>query len=166
MIWMMKLLHLTMIAIWSGGLVALPFLLFQRRSLTGEDLHRLHRLVRALYVSILSPAAFVAIASGTALVFLRGTFVEWFSIKLVIVGVLAALHVRLGLLVLQVFDADGHFGKAGAMSLTMATLAAVAGVLLVVLWKPQIDALALAPDLFHPGGLSEVLAPVISWAQP
>ena len=82
MIWMMKLLHLTMIAIWSGGLVALPFLLFQRRSLTGEDLHRLHRLVRALYVSILSPAAFVAIASGTALVFLRGTFVEWFSIKL------------------------------------------------------------------------------------
>lgn len=166
MIWMVKLVHLTTISIWAGGLVALPFLLFQRRALTGEPLHRLHRLARALYVSILSPAAFVAIASGTALIFLRGTFVEWFSIKLVVLGVLAALHVRAGLLILQVFDTDGVLGKAGAVLLTAATLAAVSGVLVLVLWKPQIDALALAPDLFRPGGLSEVLAPVIAWVQP
>jgi uncharacterized membrane protein len=166
MIWMVKLLHLTTISIWAGGLLALPYLLFQRRALSGEPLHRLHRLARALYVSILSPAAFVAIASGTALVFLRDTFVEWFSIKLVIVGVLAALHVRAGLLILRVFDADGRLGRGGATSLTVATLAAVSGVLVIVLWKPQIDALALAPDLFRPGGLSDFLVPTIAWVWP
>jgi protoporphyrinogen IX oxidase len=166
MIWMVKLLHLSTIAIWVGGLVALPFLLMQRRGLRGEPLHRLHRLVRALYVAILSPAAFVAIASGTALVFLRDTFAEWFSLKLVVVGVLAVLHVQAGLLILRVFDADGAFSKAGAVVLTMATLAAVSGVLVIVLWKPQIDALAIAPDLFRPGGLSDMLAPVIAWVWP
>lgn len=166
MIWMVKLLHLTAISIWAGGLVALPFLLLQRRQLTGAPLHRLHRLARALYVSILSPAAFVSIASGTALVFLSGTFVEWFSIKLVIVGGLAALHVRAGLLVLRVFDAGGQFGRAHCATLTTATLATVSGVLVIVLWKPRIDAAALAPGLFYPGGLSDILAPVIAWARP
>lgn len=166
MIWMVKLLHLTTISIWAGGLVALPFVLFQRRDLTGEPLHRLHRVARALYVSILSPAAFVAIASGTALVFLRDTFLEWFSIKLVIVGLLAVLHVYSGLLILRVFDAQGVFARARAVFLTLATLATVSGVLVIALWKPQINAAALAPELFRPAGLSDILAPVIAWVLP
>lgn len=166
MIWMVKLLHLTTISIWAGGLVALPFVLSQRRDLTGEPLHRLHRVARALYVSILSPAAFVAIASGTALVFLRDTFLEWFSIKLVFVGLLAVLHVYSGLLILRVFDAQGVFARAGAVLLTMATLATVSGVLVIALWKPQINASALAPELFRPAGLSDILAPAIAWVWP
>ncbi|PWK61454.1 CopD family protein [Roseicyclus mahoneyensis] len=166
MIWMVKLLHLTTVSIWAGGLVALPFLLLQRRRLTGEPLHRLHRMARMVYVSILSPAAFLAIGSGTALVFLRDTFVEWFSVKLVIVGVLTALHVRAGLLILKVFDADASFSRGGATTLTVATLLSVTGVLLVVLWKPSFDAAVLNPDLFRPGGLSEALAPAIVWATP
>jgi protoporphyrinogen IX oxidase len=166
MIWITKLLHLTTVSIWAGGLVALPFLLFQRGTLTGEALHRLHRLARALYVGILSPAAFVAIASGTALVFLRETFVEWFSLKLLAVGVLTILHVHAGLLILRVFDADGQLGRGGALSLTLATLISVSGVLVVVLWKPQINALLIAPDLFRPGALSELLALAIAWVQP
>lgn len=166
MIWMGKFLHLTMISIWAGGLVVVPYLLWQRHGLTGEPLHRLHRLVRTLYVTILSPAAFLAIASGIALIFLQATFVEWFSVKLVIVGILVALHVRAGLLILRVFDPGGRISRAAVMSLTAGTLAAVAGVLLVVLWKPQIDALALAPDLFRPGQLAVILAPVTAWVTP
>jgi protoporphyrinogen IX oxidase len=166
MIWMTKLLHLSAISIWAGGLIVVPFLLWQRRGLVGEPLHRLHRLVRTLYIQIASPAAFVAIASGTALIFLQATFVEWFSVKLVLVGILAGLHVQAGLLVLRVFDADGQFSRGGALSMTGGTLATVAGVLLVVLWKPQVDAEALAPGLFSPGQLSELLAPVIAWVTP
>jgi len=160
---MAKLLHLTAISIWAGGLLTIPFLLWQRQGLTGPPLHRLHGLVRTLYINILSPAAFVAIASGTALIFLRATFVEWFSVKLVIVGVLAALHVRAGLLVLRVFDADGAIGRRPAVVQTTATLATVSAILLIVLWKPQIDAMALAPDLFQPGQLGEFLAPATAW---
>jgi uncharacterized membrane protein len=166
MIWMTKLLHLGAISVWAGGLIVVPFLLWQRRGLVGEPLHRLHRLVRTLYIRIASPAAFVAIASGTALIFLQATFVEWFSVKLVLVGILAILHVQAGLLVLRVFDADGQISRGGVLSMTGGTLATVAGVLLVVLWKPQIDAAAFAPGLFTPGQLSELLAPVIAWVTP
>lgn len=166
MIWMTKLLHLSTISIWVGGLVVIPFLLTQRRGLTGQPLHRLHGLIRTLYVIILSPAAFLAIASGTALIFLQATFVEWFSIKLVFVGILVALHVKAGLLILRVFDPDGQFGRGAALFLTGATLASAAGVLVVVLWKPPIDALALAPGSFEPGQLSEILAPVTAWVRP
>lgn len=166
MIWLTKLVHLTAISIWAGGLVVLPFLMVQRRGLTDAQLHRLHRMVRTLYVGILSPAAFAAIASGTALIFLQATFVEWFSIKLVMVGMLAALHVWAGLLILRVFDADGRIGRGTALSMTVATLGTVAGVLVVVLWKPGIDAMALAPGLFRPGRLGEILAPVTAWVMP
>lgn len=166
MIWMMKLLHLTTISIWSGGLVAVPFLLRQRHGLTGEPLHRLHGLVRMLYVKILSPTAFVAIASGTALIFMQASFVEWFSLKLVFVGMLVALHVRLGLLILRVFDPGGRLSPAGAGMLTGGTVTAVVLVLLMVLWKPQIDAGALAPGLFRPGALAEFLAPITAWVSP
>ncbi len=166
MIWISKLLHLVAISVWAGGLVVVPFLLWQRRGLMGEPLHRLHRMVRTLYVVILSPAAFVAIASGITLIFLQTTFVEWFSVKLVIVGILVALHVWAGLLILQVFDPGGQISRGGAVSMTVATLATVTGVLVIVLWKPQIDAVALAPDLFHPGRLAEILAPVSAWVRP
>jgi len=166
MIWMTKLLHLGAISVWAGGLLVVPFLLWQRRGLAGEPLHRLHRLVRMLYVLILSPAAFVAIASGTLLIFLQATFVEWFSVKLVFVGILAALHVQAGLLILRVFDPEGRISGGGVVSLTAATLATVAAVVLVVLWKPRIDALALAPALFRPGRLAEILAPVTAWVTP
>lgn len=166
MIWMSKLLHLGAISIWAGGLVVVPFLLWQRRGLTGEPLHRLHRLVRTLYVVILSPAAFVAIASGTALIFMQATFIEWFSVKLVFAGILTALHVQAGLMILRVFDPEGQIGAGGALTLTAATCATVAAVLVVVLWKPQIDALGLAPALFRPGRLAEILAPLTAWVTP
>lgn len=166
MIWMTTLLHLAAISIWAGGLVTIPFLLRQRRGLTGEPLHRLHGLVRTLYIRILSPAAFAAIATGTALIFLRSTLVEWFSVKLVVVGVLAALHVRAGLLVLRVFDPGERLSRGGAASLTAAMLVTVSAILVVVLWKPPIDATALAPDLFSPGALAEILAPVAATVTP
>ena len=67
---LLKFVHLAAIALWSGGLVALPFLFWQRRTLeAGLDLDRLHRVARLVYVELTSPAAFVAIASGTALIF-------------------------------------------------------------------------------------------------
>ena len=83
----LKFVHLAAIAIWSGGLLVLPFLFWQRRALAaGPELDRLHRITRFVYVEMTSPAAFIAIGSGTALIFLQATFQEWFSLKMVLVG--------------------------------------------------------------------------------
>ena len=82
MIWL-KLLHLAAIAVWSAGLICLPALYVQRAHVADKDSkHRLQAMVRFLYVAILSPAAFVAVGSGTALIFVRQSFEPWFTLKL------------------------------------------------------------------------------------
>ena len=60
----LKFIHLAAIAVWSGGLIVLPFLFWQRRGIeTGPELDQLHRLTRFVYVGMASPAAFIAIGS-------------------------------------------------------------------------------------------------------
>ena len=76
----LKFIHLAAIAIWSGGLLALPFLFWQRRGLqAGPELDRLHRIVRLVYVVLTSPAAFVAIASGKGLISFQATFCIFYT---------------------------------------------------------------------------------------
>ncbi len=71
----LKFVHLATIAVWSGGLLVLPLLFWQRRLVTNiDELESLHRVTRFVYVVMTSPAAFVAIGSGTALIFLQTTF--------------------------------------------------------------------------------------------
>jgi len=165
-LWLMKFAHLATMALWIAGLLTVPFLLRQKDGLAGPDLHRLHRMVRLLYVGLVSPAAFVSITTGTVLIFLRATYVEWFSLKLLFVGVLAALHVRLGVLVLNVFDPGGRLSPWGARLLTLGVAASAGAVVVVVLWKPMLPSEHLAPGLFQPGALAEYLQPFTAWVTP
>ena len=77
----LKFVHLAAIAIWSGGLivVALPVLAAPDARRRGWISTGCTASTRFVYVELTSPAAFVAIGSGTALIFLQATFQEWFS---------------------------------------------------------------------------------------
>ena len=155
---LLKFIHLGAIAIWSGGLIVLPFLFWQRRTLTaGTELDRLHRITRLVYVELTSPAAFVAIASGTALIFLQATFVEWFSLKMVLVGIMAMLHVVAGLVLHQLFLPDGRFSRLSTIALSTAYVVVIIGIIWIVLAKPHLDSNLFAPHLFEPGGLARWL---------
>lgn len=149
----LKFLHLGTIALWSGGLIVLPYLFWQRRGLAGSDRDRLYRMTRFVYVRTTSPAAFLAIGSGTALIFLQATFQEWFTVKMVLVGAMVMLHVVAGLVLLQVFLPDGRFGNIPCVALTLAYLVLIVAVIWVVLAKPHIDSNQFATDLFTPGAL-------------
>jgi protoporphyrinogen IX oxidase len=152
----LKFGHLAAIAIWSGGLIVLPFLFWQRRGLPpGRDLDRLHRLSRFVYVVMTSPAAFIAIGSGTALIFLQQTYEEWFSLKMTAVGAMVMLHVVAGLFLERIFDPDGRFSAFSYSALTGAYLVVITAILWIVLAKPDIDANEFAPHLFDPGALRE-----------
>ena len=154
----LKFIHLGTIAVWSAGLLSLPFLFWQRRALAaGPDLDRLHRIVRLVYVELTSPAAFIAIASGTALIFLQATFEEWFSIKMVLVGIMAMLHVVAGLVIHQLFSPKGRFGGFSFVSLAATYAVLITAILWVVLAKPHIDSNQFAAHLFEPGALSRLL---------
>jgi uncharacterized membrane protein len=155
---LLKFVHLAAIAIWSGGLLALPFLFWQRRALaTGPELDRLHRITRLVYVELTSPAAFIAIASGTALIFLQATFAEWFTIKMILVGLMAMLHVVAGLVMQHLFSPNGRFGRASFIVLTSTYAVLIVAILWVVLAKPHIDSNQFAAHLFEPGGLSRAV---------
>jgi protoporphyrinogen IX oxidase len=154
----LKFVHLAAIALWSGGLVVLPFLFWQRRTLeAGLDLDRLHRVARFVYVEMTSPAAFVAIGSGTALIFLQTTFVEWFSLKMLLVGAMVMLHVVAGLILAHLFSPKGHFGRFSYVALTCAYLVLISAIIWIVLAKPHIDSTQFAANLFEPGALARVL---------
>ena len=151
---LLKFVHLAAIAIWSGGLIVLPFLFWQRATLTGEaDLDRLHRLTRFVYVGMASPAAVIAIGSGTALIFLQATFQEWFSLKMVLVGGMVMLHVAAGLVLGHLFEPGGRFGLFSHLALTGAYLVLASAIIWIVLAKPHVDSNLIAVHLFEPGGL-------------
>ncbi|WP_332715547.1 CopD family protein [Pelagibacterium mangrovi] len=161
---LLKFVHIATISVWAAGLVCLPFLFAQRKDVGHEDaLHRLHAMVRFLYVVILSPTAFVAIGSGTALVFLRATFEPWFALKLLLVGLMVLIHIISGLLVLSLFDESARYSRLRYIVFTGGTLAIVSAILAVVLAKPEFDMNRITPDWIAPGQLSELAQNILGW---
>lgn len=161
---LLKFVHITAIAVWAAGLVCLPFLFAQRKDVGDEEaLHRLHAMVRLLYVAILSPTAFVAIGSGTALIFLRATFEPWFMTKLALVGLMVVIHILSGVMILKLFDKSARYSRLRSVIVTGCSLTVVTAILTIVSAKPGIDLEALAPDWLAPGRLSDLASPVLGW---
>ncbi|HWJ73849.1 MAG TPA: CopD family protein [Kaistia sp.] len=159
---LLKFIHLAAIAVWSGGLLVLPFLFRQRLGLAaGPELFRLHRFVRFIYVGMASPAAFIAIGSGTALIFLQTTFLEWFSLKMVLVALMVMLHVVAALVLSHLFEPGRSFSRRAFIALTSAYLVLIAAIIWVVLAKPVIDSDQFAAALFTPGGLGQLVREIL-----
>jgi protoporphyrinogen IX oxidase len=164
MIAWLKVIHVSTLVIWCGGLLVLPGLFALRKgSIHDPATVRLQRFARALFIGIASPAAFVAIGSGTALIFARDVFSFWFALKLLAVGALVGFHVLAGFRIVGVFKPGGRYGALRAFAAQGGTLIVVTAILWLVLAKPQIE-LDILPDWFHePGGLqsfSERLMPI------
>jgi putative membrane protein len=158
-----KFVHVASIALWSAGLIALPFLYLQRKGLEDGALHRLHGFTRFVYVNIVSPSAFVAIGSGTVLIFLMGTYEAWFSAKLLAVSVMTGIHIFSGLMILKLFE-PGRAYPLWRFSMVMPlTLLTIATILILVLGKPRLEWPGFLAELFVPGQLGELLAPFNPW---
>jgi len=156
MVWL-KFLHIAAICIWSAGLICLPSLYVQRAHVPNESsLHRLHALVRFLYVGLISPAAFVGIATGTGLMFVRDTWAAWFGAKLLFVGLMGTIHILTGLVIIRLFDDGQIYPVKRFVAITALSIATVSIILLLVLGKPNLPVL-LPEVLFEPGGLGRLL---------
>ena len=164
--WMpvLKFVHVAAIALWAGGLLVLPLLLHGRARLRERgSAERLHLVTRRLLLWFASPAAFVAVASGTALIFLRPTQQPWFSAKLALVGALAALHVSLGTLVLRLFKPGERVPAWRLWAAMLASPVLIVLVLLLVLDKPAWSLTDWRRDVFSPGALGDLLG---RWIDP
>lgn len=166
MIAWLKFIHVASIAIWAAGLISLPGLYVQRAHITDRDqLFTLQRIVRSAYVRLISPAAFVAVASGVALIFLRETFVAWFSLKLFFVGVLVVLHALTGLVIIRLFREGEVYPVWRFVAVTILTVIVVVVILALVLGKPHI-AIGYPAVLGQPGALRDLVEDLSPWAIP
>ena len=155
MIVAIKLLHIAALSIWCAGLVGLPLLLVKHApGDEQEDFSRLRVLTHSTYIRIVTPAAVIAIAMGTALIFLRDVFVPWMFAKLVLVGLLVLLHGWLGHITVNIGERRGGYAPARAWPFLVISLAAMLVVLVLVLAKPLLTE-DLVPDwLTEPQGQS------------
>lgn len=161
-----KSIHIIAISLWAAGLVALPVFYRLRGGLDGDALHKLQALTRTLYVGFVSPAAFVAIGSGTVLIFLRETFAPWFTVKLFLVAIMAGIHLFSGMLILRLFEPGRSYPAWRFIAVTSLTLLVVCGIIAMVLVRPAIDESGAIAAFFEPGALPRIAADVIAWVKP
>lgn len=162
---LLKFVHVIAIAGWSAGLICLPFLYLQRRRLKGDALHRLHNFTRFFYVSLVSPAAFVAVGSGTALIFNQGTFEPWFSVKLGLVGAMVIIHVTSGAVILRLFEPGKAYPAWRFAAVSSLTTLVIGLILVVVLGKPEWTTPGLIETMFAPGALGALLRNLTAWSR-
>jgi len=165
---LVKAIHILSLGVWVGGLLLFPALLAERGNhAAGPALHRMHRRARFLYTAVLSPAAILAIASGTTLIFLREVYVPWLAAKLLLVAGLAMIHVFAARRIVEMFQAEARpHPRLGALAFA-ATALLVAGTLSLVLAKPDLPLRAgPGPGIFAPGGLGLWLGGVVPALAP
>ncbi|MBS7813790.1 CopD family protein [Roseococcus pinisoli] len=146
MIAALKFFHIAALSIWCAGLVGLPLLLARHHPADDQaEFARTRLVTNHAYVRVVTPAAVIAIALGTALVFMRGVFVPWMFAKLVLVGLLVLIHAWIGHITLKFGEEQGHYRPPPAGLLVGMSLLAMLAILILVLGKPFL-AEGILPD--------------------
>jgi uncharacterized membrane protein len=158
----LKALHILALATWCGTLLVMPTLFRLRGQATSAEQARdLHTFTRAVFAGIGSPAAVLAVGTGTALIFVGEVFAPWMLTKLAVVGALVALHVRTGFVLLHLFRAWRGYAPWRQAAATTATAAVLAAILLLVLAKPRFDPAGLPAWLTTPGALQSSVSTIV-----
>lgn len=153
MITFFKSLHFTALLLWTAALLAMPIVLRRAGELASQqEFNAYRRTVFWGYVGAMTPAAVIAIASGTVLVFLRETFTVWFMVKLLGVGLMVVAHAWLGHAVSMSGESGGTYRPPAAWLPMGLTAAGASLVLLMVLGKPIIDVPAMLEGIDSPLG--------------
>lgn len=141
-----KFVHIAALLVWCAGLIALPIMLAQHQH--GDSQHRYARIRKFThysYTHFVTPAAVLAVAAGTVLIFLRATFVPWFFAKLAFVGALVVLHALIGNVVVRMGEEKGDVIAPRPFLPVALVIGVIVAILALVLAKPVISP-GSAPD--------------------
>ena len=148
-----KAFHLSFVAVWVAGLIALPRMLARHdRVIVQADFAQIRRATHFGYVWVITPAAVLAIGSGATLIFMRDVFTVWIFAKLVLVTGLVAMHAWVGHTIVAVAETEGQHEPPEPLVPTMVILGLVIGVLFLVLSKPELEEIAMPSWLLKPLG--------------
>ena len=134
----LKLVHFAALLCWCGSLLYLPALIASSAQGAHSRLHpETDYPVRVVFTLFATPAALLAIGSGTLLFLVAGQWAGWLILKLAAVSGMALCHALCGVLVLRLERQPER-----ALSLECSALGALAAALVgITLWlvlaKPQ-----------------------------
>ncbi|MBA3623515.1 MAG: CopD family protein [Methylibium sp.] len=141
-----KALHIVALIVWCAGLLALPLLLTKHDPLHSQTAYaRLRELSQFAYTAVVTPAAVITIAAGTALIFMRGVFAPWMFAKLAAVGLLVVLHAWQSFVLIKMGETAGQDRAPHAGLMIVLTIPVMAIVLVLVLARPTFST-ACFPD--------------------
>ena len=155
MIAILKFLHISALLCWCAALIALPLLLHHYRGARVQSRFTEFRLVTHTgYIAFATPAAVIAIAAGTALIFVAEVRGEWLWVKLVFVCGMALVHAWLGHLILRSGETGGQYQMPPPLIAILLVVPQIAVVLWLVLDKPDLAWIAglLPAILLEPQG--------------
>jgi protoporphyrinogen IX oxidase len=159
MLWL-KFLHIAALSIWVAGLLYLPAMLTgHHKTRDQQDFARIRMASRFTYMGMVSPAAFVAVAAGSALTFVADALHPWMFLKLAAVGVLVMAHVQYGYVLTHLADQEVRAPTLRVRLIAAAVLISSLAIILLVLAKPDIPTDFLPEWLLEPGLLSPPQVP-------
>ncbi|SCY42088.1 CopD family protein [Paracoccus tibetensis] len=144
----LKFLHLGAMFCWCAALIALPLLLHfygsTWRHQTGDQKAQARYIEFRLithygYIAFATPAAIIAIASGTGLIFAEEVFDLWFALKLALVSGMALVHAWIGHLILTSAEKRSLHHLPSPVWALMLGVPLMVGVLWLVLAKPDLS---------------------------
>lgn len=137
----LKLLHITAVILWCGALLYLPALIASagagaRAGAAAGATSGPRHLLRAVFTLLATPAALVAIASGTAIFVFLGPLALWLVAKLAVVGLLVLAHATCGLLILRAERGQPGGLRVLCWAVGLTVCAALLAIAWLVLGKP------------------------------
>jgi uncharacterized membrane protein len=166
MLWL-KFLHIAGISVWVAGLLYLAALLLGHNKVRDrQDFARVRMGSRFAYMGIVSPAAFIAVGAGGALLFISDALHPWMFVKLMGVGVLVIAHIQYGHALTHLADEEAEGPTRRIIGVVAAIFASVALVLYLVLAKPFISDEFVPDWLNEPGFLTRPADPVAAPPPP
>lgn len=133
----LKLLHMGAVIVWCGALLYLPLLLASAAAPVSATSPALPRgWPRQVYIGLATPAALLAIASGTLIFALQGPLAPWLMLKLAFVGLLVLGHGACGLLVLRTERGELGGLRPASRFILVVLVACLLAVAWLVLRKP------------------------------
>ncbi|XKH59164.1 CopD family protein [Halomonas sediminis] len=135
----LKLLHIIALVIWCGSLLYLPALIIQssRARPDAGFAQNAPLMPRFFFISTATPAALVAIVTGTVLFLLHHQTGGWLVFKLFAVMGMVAAHGGLGWLITRLENGRTLGTTVGSVFFALLAVSAIVTVLTLVLAKPM-----------------------------
>lgn len=130
------LLHIIALLCWCGTLLYLPALIVGMARREAKGRHHFYPVARGLLTYVATPAAVLAIISGTLLFLVHQMTAFWLVVKLTLVCGLVLCHALTGGLVIRVERGARKHARLFCLLLGMASLTLILAILFFVLGKP------------------------------